>query len=97
LNAVNSYLNGSAKQAVQQQQQQQQIQASSFNLYNLPTSESPFQQSAPKPAPSSSSNVNKESTEVIFEQLEKLGKLREIGVLTEEEFAEQKKKLLERL
>jgi hypothetical protein len=97
LNTVNSYLNGSAKQAVPQQQQQQQIQASSFNLYNLPTSESPFQQSAPKPAPSSSSNVSKESTEVIFEQLEKLGKLREIGVLTEEEFAEQKKKLLERL
>ncbi|GAA4166542.1 hypothetical protein GCM10022217_40510 [Chryseobacterium ginsenosidimutans] len=96
LNAVNSYLNGSVKQSPQQQQQQQ-IQASSFNLYNLPTSESPFQQSAPKPAPSSSSHVNKESTEVIFEQLEKLGKLREMGVLTEEEFAEQKKKLLERL
>jgi len=33
----------------------------------------------------------------IFEQLEKLGKLREIGVLTEEEFAEQKKKLLDKL
>jgi hypothetical protein len=94
LNAVNSYLNGSVKQAALQQQQ---IQASSFNLYNLPTSESPFEQSAPKPAASSSSNVNKESTEVIFEQLEKLGKLREIGVLTEEEFAEQKKKLLKRL
>ncbi|SMO66274.1 Short C-terminal domain-containing protein [Chryseobacterium rhizoplanae] len=33
----------------------------------------------------------------IFEQLEKLGKLREIGVLTEAEFAEQKKKLLDKL
>jgi hypothetical protein len=33
----------------------------------------------------------------IFEQLEKLGKLRENGILTEEEFAEQKKKLLDQL
>ncbi|MDQ0594020.1 hypothetical protein QFZ37_002389 [Chryseobacterium ginsenosidimutans] len=98
LNAVNSYLNGSAKQFVtQQQQQQQQIQASSFNLYNLSASESPFRQDAPKPTQSSSSNAPKESPEVIFEQLEKLGKLREMGVLTEDEFAEQKKKLLERL
>ncbi|NML70141.1 hypothetical protein HHL23_10070 [Chryseobacterium sp. RP-3-3] len=34
---------------------------------------------------------------LIFEQLEKLGKLRESGILTEEEFAEQKKKLLDQL
>ncbi|WP_276732412.1 SHOCT domain-containing protein [Chryseobacterium carnipullorum] len=34
---------------------------------------------------------------LIFEQLEKLGKLRENGILTEEEFTEQKKKLLEQL
>ncbi len=94
-NAVNSYLNGSVNQSISQQKQQ--IQASSFNLYNLPTSENPFQQSAPKPTASNSPNVNKESAEVIFEQLEKLGKLREMGVLTEQEFAEQKKKLLERL
>ncbi|KMQ64928.1 hypothetical protein ACM46_12030 [Chryseobacterium angstadtii] len=39
----------------------------------------------------------KEDPAIIFEQLEKLGKLRELGVLTEEEFAEQKKKLLARL
>lgn len=94
-NAVNAYLNGSVKQSAPQQQQQ--IQASSFNLYNLPTSENPFQQTAQNPVSSNSSNENKESPEVIFEQLEKLGKLREMGVLTEQEFAEQKKKLLERL
>ncbi|MFC3157825.1 Short C-terminal domain-containing protein [Chryseobacterium arachidis] len=94
-NAVNAYLNGSVKQPVPQQQQ---IQASSFNLYNLPTSENPFQQqSNSAPVQQSSSEVKKESAEVIFDQLEKLGKLREMGVLTEEEFAEQKKKLLERL
>ncbi|WP_284463146.1 PH domain-containing protein [Chryseobacterium sp.] len=37
------------------------------------------------------------STEEVFEQLEKLGRLRENGVLTDAEFAEQKKKLLEQL
>lgn len=33
----------------------------------------------------------------IFEKLEKLGHLKEQGVLTEEEFQEQKQKLLDRL
>ncbi|CAI8807946.1 SHOCT domain-containing protein [Chryseobacterium sp. IT-36CA2] len=37
------------------------------------------------------------SSEEIFNQLEKLGKLRENGILTDSEFAEQKKKLLEQL
>ncbi|KFF26078.1 PH domain-containing protein [Chryseobacterium vrystaatense] len=37
------------------------------------------------------------SSEAIFSQLEKLGKLRESGILTEQEFAEQKKKLLGQL
>lgn len=37
------------------------------------------------------------ASNLIFEQLEKLGKLRENGILTEQEFAEQKKKLLEQL
>jgi len=41
--------------------------------------------------------TNKEASVTIFEQLEKLGKLREMGVLTEEEFTEQKKKLLDKL
>ncbi|MCQ9633790.1 PH domain-containing protein [Chryseobacterium sp. WG23] len=37
------------------------------------------------------------SSEEVFDQLEKLGKLRENGILTDKEFAEQKKKLLEQL
>lgn len=37
------------------------------------------------------------SSEDIFNQLEKLGKLRENGILTDAEFAEQKKKLLKQL
>ncbi|MGN7863708.1 PH domain-containing protein [Chryseobacterium sp. 22458] len=41
--------------------------------------------------------IKKEDAAVIFEKLEKLGKLRENGILTEEEFAEQKKKLLDKL
>lgn len=39
----------------------------------------------------------KASSEAIFSQLEKLGKLRESGILTEQEFTEQKKKLLDQL
>lgn len=40
----------------------------------------------------------KEATpDLILEQLEKLGKLRENGILTNEEFTEQKKKLLDQL
>ncbi|HBV16508.1 PH domain-containing protein [Chryseobacterium carnipullorum] len=50
-----------------------------------------------QPHPAQSNSEHKEAPAVIFDQLEKLGKLREIGVLTEEEFAEQKKKLLAKL
>ncbi|WP_185288583.1 PH domain-containing protein [Chryseobacterium lactis] len=42
-------------------------------------------------------SVKERSSEEVFEQLEKLGKLRENGILTDAEFAEQKKKLLEQL
>ncbi|REC50415.1 SHOCT domain-containing protein [Chryseobacterium pennipullorum] len=41
--------------------------------------------------------AGKESSEAIFEQLEKLGRLKDNGILTEDEFAEQKKKLLDKL
>ncbi|WP_167025473.1 PH domain-containing protein [Chryseobacterium sp. Tr-659] len=41
--------------------------------------------------------INKISSEAVFEQLEKLGNLRERGILTDTEFTEQKKKLLEQL
>ncbi|MGH1517446.1 PH domain-containing protein [Chryseobacterium sp. JK1] len=41
--------------------------------------------------------IKKEDPSVIFDKLEKLGKLRENGILTDEEFAEQKKKLLDKL
>lgn len=43
------------------------------------------------------STANKEASGTVFEQLEKLGKLKEMGVLTDAEFAEQKKKLLDKL
>lgn len=39
----------------------------------------------------------KEDADSIFEKLEKLGKLKESGILTGEEFEEQKKKLLDKL
>lgn len=41
--------------------------------------------------------VTPESSATVIEQLEQLGKLRENGILTGEEFAEQKKKLLGKL
>ncbi|MEM8929407.1 MAG: SPFH domain-containing protein, partial [Bacteroidota bacterium] len=43
------------------------------------------------------SNASSESADDIMALLEKLGKLKESGVLTEEEFAEKKKDLLSRL
>ncbi|MCT2406542.1 PH domain-containing protein [Chryseobacterium antibioticum] len=55
------------------------------------------QQTVPQPQQSQPNSEPKEAPAVIFDQLEKLGKLRELGVLTEEEFAEQKKKLLAKL
>lgn len=95
-NAFNN-LNGNTGRS-DSQPQQQQIQASSFNLYNLPDQQSPFhQKSGYETIPQNSSGEKQESAEVLIQQLEKLGKLRELGVLTEQEFAEQKKKLLERL
>ncbi|MDQ1161916.1 hypothetical protein QE422_002284 [Chryseobacterium sp. SORGH_AS 447] len=95
-NAFNRYLNGSTEQSVSQQQQQ--IQASTFNLSNLPDQETPFhQKSSTESAFQSGSNDKRESADVIIQRLEKLGKLKEMGVLTEQEFAEQKRKLLERL
>lgn len=56
-----------------------------------------FSQTIPDLVQENVYSTNKEDSGAIFEQLEKLGKLREIGVLTETEFAEQKKKLLDKL
>lgn len=64
-----------------QQQQQQQQQI----------------QSVQQTQKQQSSSVKKEDPALIFDKLEKLGKLRESGILTDEEFAEQKKKLLDKL
>ncbi|WP_415327518.1 PH domain-containing protein [Chryseobacterium sp. MMS23-Vi53] len=99
--AVKNYLGRPANQVQQTQSFQSKApepQSSFNNLYNTKRPETQsYQQSVPQQKVQPTSNVPKESAEVIFQQLEKLGKLREMGVLTEEEFAEQKKKLLERL
>lgn len=60
------------------------------NIYNNPQEQSSKQTGSAKRSVSVSS-------EEIFNQLEKLGKLRENGILTDAEFTEQKKKLLEQL
>lgn len=59
-------------------------------IYNNPKEQSP------KGINTANKNVLVSSEEV-FNQLEKLGKLRENGILTDAEFSEQKKKLLEQL
>ncbi|MDG4654452.1 PH domain-containing protein [Chryseobacterium arthrosphaerae] len=57
-----------------------------------------FSQSIPDFAQENVYSTNhQQSSGTVFEQLEKLGKLKEMGVLTETEFAEQKKKLLDKL
>ncbi|WP_347218949.1 SHOCT domain-containing protein [Chryseobacterium sp.] len=47
---------------------------------------------SPRPEP-----VQKEDHSTVFDKLEKLGRLRDNGILTDDEFAEQKKKLLNKL
>ena len=54
------------------------------------------QKNSSKQIGSANTNISV-SSEEIFNQLEKLGKLRENGILTDTEFAEQKKKLLQQL
>ncbi|MET3037785.1 PH domain-containing protein [Chryseobacterium sp. NRRL B-14859] len=56
-----------------------------------------FHQNIPDLAQEDVFTTQKASSETIFEQLEKLGKLKDMGVLTEDEFTEQKKKLLDKL
>lgn len=48
----------------------------------------------PKQPQQSKEEKKQVPSETLYDQLEKLGKLRENGILTDEEFAEQKKKLL---
>ncbi|WP_228438933.1 PH domain-containing protein [Chryseobacterium pennae] len=74
-----------------------QIRGSERQTFQKPSQPQSFYQNTPSPALQNSSNIPKGSTEDIFEQLEKLGKLRQMGVLSEEEFSLQKAKLLERL
>ncbi|WP_213279689.1 PH domain-containing protein [Chryseobacterium indologenes] len=56
-----------------------------------------FSQTIPDLVQENVYSTDKGDSGSIFEHLEKLGKLRESGVLTEAEFAEQKKKLLDKL
>lgn len=65
------------------------------------SSGSQLKQQLTQPAPKSSifkpEPPQKEDSSTIFDKLEKLGRLKESGILTDEEFAEQKKKLLDKL
>lgn len=74
-----------------------QIREPEKSSYQQPVQPQSFFQNVQNPAPQSSSNAPKASSDDIFEQLEKLGKLRQMGVLSEDEFSIQKAKLLERL
>lgn len=65
-----------------------------IRLQQMQAKQQQVAQQSPKPQQSSE---QKAAPSLIFEQLERLGKLRELGVLTEEEFTEQKKKLLDKL
>ncbi|RWW92372.1 SHOCT domain-containing protein [Flavobacterium cerinum] len=47
--------------------------------------------------PKAAANSEFTSESSVLDQLESLGRIKELGLLTEEEFTEQKKKLLERL
>lgn len=74
-----------------------QINEPAKPTYQQPAQPQSFYQNTQTSTPQNSARSPKESAEAIFEQLEKLGKLRQMGVLSEEEFSSQKAKLLERL
>lgn len=77
-----------------------QLRESGKSSYQQPVQPQTFFQNIQNPVSqnlSNAANISKGSSEDIFEQLEKLGKLRQMGILSEEEFAEQKKKLLDKL
>ncbi|CAI8808003.1 SHOCT domain-containing protein [Chryseobacterium sp. IT-36CA2] len=77
-----------------------QNRSTSYNENELKQNSSPFQafaQTIPDLVEENVYSIDKGDSGAIFEQLEKLGKLRETGILTDEEFAEQKKKLLDKL
>lgn len=66
-------------------------------VYNSRNQQQQQVQQEKQPEKPKSGPVKKEDPSAIFDKLEKLGKLRESGILTDEEFAEQKKKLLDKL
>ncbi|RLJ32829.1 PH (Pleckstrin Homology) domain-containing protein [Chryseobacterium sp. 7] len=77
-----------------------QNRSTSYNENEFTQNSSPFQafaQTIPDLVEENVYSTGKSDSGAIFEQLEKLGKLRENGILTDEEFAEQKKKLLDQL
>ncbi|UKB81893.1 PH domain-containing protein [Chryseobacterium sp. MEBOG06] len=67
------------------------------NVYTSQQQQQQQVQSVQQTQKQQNSSVKKEDPALIFDKLEKLGKLRESGILTDEEFAEQKKKLLDKL
>ncbi|PRB04796.1 hypothetical protein CQ046_05825 [Chryseobacterium sp. MYb7] len=77
-----------------------QNRSRSYNENEFTQNSSPFQafaQTIPDLVEENVYSTDKADSAAIFEQLEKLGRLRESGILTDQEFAEQKKKLLDKL
>ncbi len=77
-----------------------QNKGTAYNENGFMQNSSPFQafaQTLPDLVEENVYSAVQKDPEAIFEQLEKLGRLRENGILTDEEFAEQKKKLLDQL
>ncbi len=86
------YEQAQAEMAQQQQQQQlyeaQQQAAAAQQQLQQAQSQQVAQQASPAPAAPASSGTN------VTAELQKLGELKQAGVLTDEEFAAAKKKLL---
>ncbi|WP_164976743.1 SHOCT domain-containing protein [Chryseobacterium sp. CH21] len=77
-----------------------QNKGTAYNENGFMQNSSPFQaftQTIPDLVEENVYSTDKADSAAIFEQLEKLGRLRESGILTDQEFAEQKKKLLDKL
>ncbi|MBS1839155.1 MAG: SHOCT domain-containing protein [Actinobacteria bacterium] len=75
-----------------QRRQAEKFAARDANIY-AQREQAYEQQTAPQPAPAPAAPAAA-STDDVLEQLQKLGELKAQGILTEEEFAAQKAKLL---
>ncbi|SDI88843.1 PH domain-containing protein [Chryseobacterium jejuense] len=99
-NQLKMFINGSEADFIFKNKNNAQLFCDAIKDY-ANSSKNQLKPSATHPEPKSPifkpEPPQKEDPSTVFDKLEKLGRLKESGILTDEEFAEQKKKLLDKL